>query len=88
MDSRGASTALVVEELATLPAAIRTRILMDAAISAGSGALEASHVNELDRLVTDYRGAGQSTFLAVRAWRKDVWTELLTTYPNTQTKLN
>ncbi|HHT40141.1 MAG TPA: tRNA lysidine(34) synthetase TilS [Actinomyces sp.] len=67
----GASTALVVEELATLPAAIRTRILMDAAISVGSGALEASHVNELDRLVTDYRGGGPIHLPGgVRAWRE------------------
>lgn len=66
-----ASTALVVEELETLPAAIRTRILIDATISAGSGALEAAHVNELDRLVTDYRGGGPIHLPGgVRAWRE------------------
>lgn len=46
--------------LATLPRAVRTRVLRRFAIAAGcpAGALAASHVAELERLVTDWRGQG------------------------------
>jgi tRNA(Ile)-lysidine synthase len=44
--------------LRTLPAAIRTRVLRDAAIMAGCphGALTAGHVDQIDALVTGWRG--------------------------------
>jgi tRNA(Ile)-lysidine synthase len=44
--------------LEALPRALRTRVLRRAAIEAGSpaGTLAAVHVDELDRLVTDWRG--------------------------------
>jgi tRNA(Ile)-lysidine synthase len=51
---------LGVESLASLPAAIRTRVLRSAALRAGvpAGSLTAVHVVELDRLVTDWHGQG------------------------------
>jgi tRNA(Ile)-lysidine synthase len=47
-----------VADLAALAAAIRSRVLRNAAIAAGCppGALTAGHVAELDALVTDWRG--------------------------------
>ena len=44
--------------LGALPAAIRTRVLRDAAIMAGCphGALTAGHVDRVGALVTDWRG--------------------------------
>ncbi len=44
--------------LRALPAAIRTRILRDAAVMAGCppGALGAAHIDAIDALVTDWRG--------------------------------
>ncbi|MDO5048607.1 MAG: tRNA lysidine(34) synthetase TilS [Actinomycetaceae bacterium] len=53
-----ASHVLIVKELAKLEPAILTRVLIDAAIQAGSGALEAAHVDALERLVTNYNGGG------------------------------
>jgi tRNA(Ile)-lysidine synthase len=52
--------ALAVDVLATLPAAVRTRVLRRAALRAGCPAtdLAAGHVRELDRLVTDWHGQG------------------------------
>jgi tRNA(Ile)-lysidine synthase len=49
---------LRVEVLEGLPRAVRTRVLRMAAIEAGSppGTLAAVHVDEVDRLVTDWRG--------------------------------
>lgn len=49
---------LVVEELAALPAAVRTRVLRRAAIAAGvpPGPLSAAHIAALDSLVTAWRG--------------------------------
>jgi tRNA(Ile)-lysidine synthase len=49
---------LDVERLETLPRAVRTRVLRRAAIRAGSpaGTLAAVHVDEVDRLVTAWRG--------------------------------
>jgi tRNA(Ile)-lysidine synthase len=60
--SRGSTAAagpgLAIEELAALPAAIRSRVLRNAAIAAGcpAGALTAGHVAALDALVTGWRG--------------------------------
>ncbi|GAA3756276.1 tRNA lysidine(34) synthetase TilS [Salinactinospora qingdaonensis] len=52
--SGGLSTAVLAE----LPRAVRTRVLRRAALGAGcpAGALRASHVDELERLVTAWRG--------------------------------
>lgn len=49
---------LAVGPLAAAPAALRTRVLRRAALSAGcpAGALNARHVHELERLVTEWRG--------------------------------
>lgn len=49
---------LQVAVLEGLPRAVRTRVLRRAAISAGSpaGTLAAVHVDELDRLITEWRG--------------------------------
>jgi tRNA(Ile)-lysidine synthase len=51
---------LAVAELAGLPHAVRTRVLRRAAIAAGASgsALSRAHVDELDRLVVDWRGQG------------------------------
>jgi tRNA(Ile)-lysidine synthase len=50
--------ALDVTALAGLPRAVRTRVLRQAAIAAGSppGSLAAVHVDEMDRLVTTWHG--------------------------------
>ena len=49
---------LDVAWLAALPAAIRSRVLRDAAVMAGcpAGALSAAHIGQLDALVTAWRG--------------------------------
>jgi tRNA(Ile)-lysidine synthase len=49
---------LDVTRLAALPAAIRTRVLRDAAVRAGCppGALAAGHIGQVDALVTAWRG--------------------------------
>jgi tRNA(Ile)-lysidine synthase len=49
---------LDVAWLASLPAAIRTRVLRDAAVLAGcpAGALAAGHIGAIDALVTAWRG--------------------------------
>ncbi|PLW72649.1 tRNA(Ile)-lysidine synthetase, partial [Streptomyces sp. DJ] len=46
--------------LDSLPSAVRRRVLRRAAIAAGSpaGSLFARHVEEVDRLVTGWRGQG------------------------------
>ncbi|MBQ0985331.1 tRNA lysidine(34) synthetase TilS [Streptomyces sp. F63] len=51
---------LDVAKLAALPPAIRRRVLRRAAIAAGSpaGSLFARHIEEMDRLVTDWHGQG------------------------------
>jgi tRNA(Ile)-lysidine synthase len=51
---------LAVDALAALPDAVRRRALRAAAIDAGAPAtdLSATHVRELDRLVTDWHGQG------------------------------
>ncbi|MFG6193317.1 tRNA lysidine(34) synthetase TilS [Nonomuraea sp. JJY05] len=52
------SVTLAVPELEKLPGAVRRRVLRRAAIAAGapSGALSATHVVAVDRLVTSWRG--------------------------------
>jgi tRNA(Ile)-lysidine synthase len=69
---------LPVRWLAGLPAAIRSRVLRDAAIMAGCppGALTASHVEAIDGLVTAWRGQRWIDLPgSVRAQRRDgkVW---------------
>jgi tRNA(Ile)-lysidine synthase len=51
---------LDVAALATLPAAVRTRLLRDLALRLGvpAGALSAGHIEALDALVTGWRGQG------------------------------
>jgi tRNA(Ile)-lysidine synthase len=53
-----AGPGLAIEELAALPAPIRSRVLRNAAIAAGCppGALNAGHVAALDALVTGWHG--------------------------------
>jgi tRNA(Ile)-lysidine synthase len=53
-----AGTGLAIAELAALPAALRSRVLRNAAIAAGCppGALTAGHIAGLDALVTEWRG--------------------------------
>ncbi|KAF4409467.1 tRNA lysidine(34) synthetase TilS [Streptomyces lycii] len=52
--------ALVAAKLAVLPAAVRRRVLRRACVAAGSppGSLFARHIEEVDRLVTDWHGQG------------------------------
>jgi tRNA(Ile)-lysidine synthase len=69
---------LDVNWLKALPAAIRTRVLRDAAIMAGCphGALTAGHVERIDALVTGWRGQRWADLPGrVRARRRDgkVW---------------
>jgi tRNA(Ile)-lysidine synthase len=54
----GGDASLLADSLAGLPAAIRTRVLHHAALAAGcpAGALAAGHVQQLDALVTGWRG--------------------------------
>jgi tRNA(Ile)-lysidine synthase len=57
-EGSGGSPGLAIEALAALPAAIRSRVLRNAAVAAGCppGALTAGHVAGLDALVTGWRG--------------------------------
>jgi tRNA(Ile)-lysidine synthase len=57
-DAAGDDGSLDVRRLATLPAAVRRRVLRRAAIGAGSppGFLFARHIEEVDRLVTGWHG--------------------------------
>jgi tRNA(Ile)-lysidine synthase len=69
---------LEVGRLLALPAAIRTRVLRDAAIMAGCphGALAAGHIDRIDALVTGWRGQRWVDLPGgVRALRRDgkVW---------------
>jgi tRNA(Ile)-lysidine synthase len=59
-EARGGDGGLDVVALAGMPTAVRTRVLRQAALDAGSPAtdLTAGHVAELDRLVTDWHGQG------------------------------
>ncbi len=69
----GPAGALDLAELADVPPALRRRVLRRAALAAGcpNGDLFAVHVDELDRLVHDWRGQGPLTLpggvLAARA---------------------
>jgi tRNA(Ile)-lysidine synthase len=69
---------LAVRRLLDLPAAIRTRVLRDAAIMAGCphGALTAGHIDQIDALVADWHGQRWADLPGgVRAQRRDgkVW---------------
>lgn len=57
---RDAEGALDAERLRELPSAVRRRVIRRAAVAAGSpaGSLFARHVEEVDRLVTGWRGQG------------------------------
>ncbi|MFI0352329.1 tRNA lysidine(34) synthetase TilS [Actinomadura sp. 9N407] len=69
----GTANELDVESLAGLPRAVRTRVLRMAAIQAGSpaGTLAAVHVDEVDRLVTAWRGQRHVDLPgSVRAFRR------------------
>jgi tRNA(Ile)-lysidine synthase len=72
--------------LLALPAALRTRLLHQAALAAGCprGALTAEHVQRVDELVTGWHGQrGVDLPGGVRAWRRDskVWFTATTTRP-------
>ncbi|WP_214107440.1 tRNA lysidine(34) synthetase TilS [Acrocarpospora catenulata] len=56
--ARELGAGLDVATLRALPAAVRRRVIQRAAVAAGSpaGALAAVHIEEVDRLVTDWRG--------------------------------
>jgi tRNA(Ile)-lysidine synthase len=73
-----ASEGLAAGWLGELPAAIRTRVLRDAALMAGCprGALTAGHIDQIDTLVTGWRGQRWVDLPGgVRARRRDgmVW---------------
>jgi tRNA(Ile)-lysidine synthase len=73
-----ASEGLAAGWLGELPAAIRTRVLRDAALRAGCphGALTAGHIDQIDALVTGWRGQRWVDLPGgVRARRRDgkVW---------------
>jgi tRNA(Ile)-lysidine synthase len=55
---RGNDASMDAAALAALPTAIRSRVLHDAALAAGcpAGALTATHVGQLDRLLTGWHG--------------------------------
>jgi tRNA(Ile)-lysidine synthase len=55
---QGGARSIQVADLADLPAAIRTRLLKRAAIAAGApaGSVTATHIRELDALITDWHG--------------------------------
>ncbi|MDO5034715.1 MAG: tRNA lysidine(34) synthetase TilS [Actinomycetaceae bacterium] len=62
---------LIVEELAGLPVAVRTRILKNAAEQAGATSLQAAHITELNKLVDGYAGGGPIHLPGnVIAWRE------------------
>jgi tRNA(Ile)-lysidine synthase len=56
--SQGGARSIAVNQLADLPAAIRTRVLKQAAIAAGApaGSVTAAHIRDLDALITDWHG--------------------------------
>jgi tRNA(Ile)-lysidine synthase len=69
-----AQAGLLADRLAGLPAAIRTRVLHHAAVAAGcpAGALAAGHVQQLDALVTGWRGQRWVDLPGgVRGYRRD-----------------
>ncbi len=77
---------LAAGRLLALPAALRTRLLHQAALAAGCprGALTAEHVQRIDELVTSWHGQrGVDLPGGVRAWRRDskVWFTATTTRP-------
>ncbi|MDU6678966.1 tRNA lysidine(34) synthetase TilS [Actinomyces sp.] len=63
--------ALVVEDLAGLPPAVRSRVLKDVAERAGAAHLTQAHVSALDRLVVGYEGGAPIDLPdGVKAWRE------------------
>ena len=77
-EASSAPAGLEARWLSALPAAIRARVLRDAAIMAGCphGALTAGHVDRIDALVTAWRGQRWVDLPGgVRARRRDgkVW---------------
>ncbi len=71
------------ESMATLPNAIRTRILRLALVAGGCppGSLSAAHLLEADRLVGDWRGQGAARMPADREIRRE--SGQLVVYPGT-----
>ena len=70
----GGRSTLLTEQLTALPPAIRTRVLHAAAVAAGcpAGALTACHVEQLEALVTGWRGQRWIDLPgAVRGFRRD-----------------
>ena len=70
----GGRTTLLTEHLAALPPALRTRVLHSAAVAAGcpAGSLTAGHVDQLETLVTGWRGQRWVDLPGgVRALRRD-----------------
>jgi len=57
---KAAADGLVLDALSAVPAAVRRRVLRQAAIAAGcpAGALTARHIADMDRLVHDWHGQG------------------------------
>ncbi|SDB97236.1 tRNA(Ile)-lysidine synthase [Sanguibacter gelidistatuariae] len=76
---RPARDVLDVAVLADSPAAVRTRALRRAALEVGcpAGSLARSHVLELDRLVTDWRGQGPIQLPGAVEGRRDCGTLVL-----------
>lgn len=72
-DGTDGTHSLDVAVLAASPRAVRTRALRRAALEAGcpAGALARSHVLELDRLVTDWRGQGPIQLPGAVVGRRD-----------------
>lgn len=72
-DGTDGTHSLDVTVLAASPRAVRTRALRRAALEAGcpAGALARSHVLELDRLVTDWRGQGPIQLPGAVVGRRD-----------------
>lgn len=63
--------ALVVEDLAGLPPAVRSRVLKEAAERAGAAQLTQAHISALDKLVVGYEGGAPIDLPGgVKAWRE------------------
>lgn len=70
-EARHEGEPLIVEELQTLPEAVRTRVLINASYEAGADALSAAHVAQLAKLVDGYTGGGPIHLPGkVIAWRE------------------
>jgi tRNA(Ile)-lysidine synthase len=72
-DADGEGVTADCESLASLPAAVRSRVIRAMALACGSpaDALGVDHVRQVDGLVTDWRGQGESSLPGgIRAWRE------------------